>query len=58
MEWGDAMRRSFIYLEFKYPEQNWQEYDRTVVPAWAKHQDERMRREHPNADHRTRKAAK
>lgn len=48
------MKKQKIVLEFKYPERPWQEYDWTVVPGWADTQEERMKREHPNAQHRRR----
>ncbi len=37
-------------LKYKYRDQPWKEYDRTQVVAWVDQQEERMRREHPNAE--------
>lgn len=41
-----------IYLEYKYPEQPWKIYDWTQVKSWAETQENRMIREHPDAQHR------
>lgn len=50
------MRKQLI-VEYKYPEDHWREYDRTMVPAWAELQESRARREHSVADVRVRKAS-
>lgn len=44
--------KPFIVVEYKYPERHWVEYDRTQVSAWATTQFERMKEEHPAAEHR------
>lgn len=50
--------KPFIFIEYKYPEKPWVEFDRTQVPNWANTQYERMVREHPAAEHRLRKEQK
>lgn len=41
-----------IVLQYKYPEQPWQDYDWTQVLAWAETQEKRMIQEHPGATYR------
>lgn len=47
-----------IFIEYKYPEQPWKQYDWTMVSSWADAQMERMIKEHPAALHRRRKEVK
>lgn len=51
------MKRKMIFVEYKYPNEPWREYDRTAVDNWAAEQYRRMQREFPGAQYRTRKEA-
>jgi hypothetical protein len=51
------MKRGTIYVEYKYPNEPWREYDRSLDGGWAAIQYKRMQQDHPGAQYRTRKEA-
>ena len=46
--------RKKLLIEFKYEGGPWELYDTTMVNAWAEIQEQRVKREHPEAEHRVR----